>query len=338
MTSPTVSTAESRLAKIPRCRLAPLPTPLLRAPRLGRAIGIPNLLLKRDDLIAFGFGGNKIRGLEFLIADARAHDADVILTGAGTQSNHVRATAATAAWAKLEAIAVYWGHEPARTEGNFALTRLLGAQMRFTHDDERASVDAALETVAAELRATGRRPYIIPRGGACGLGVIGHILAVAELAAQCRAENVEPDAIVLAVGSGGTFAGWLVGIRALGLPWRLEGFTVSRPAREVRQRIVSLAAEGAAIASCDVRIEEKDVIVHDGFLGAGYGIPTYEGDAAIVIGARREGVFFDPTYTGKALAGLIAHAADGRIRASDCAVFVHTGGQPTLLARAESLG
>jgi 1-aminocyclopropane-1-carboxylate deaminase/D-cysteine desulfhydrase-like pyridoxal-dependent ACC family enzyme len=301
---------------------------------LGRAIGLPNLWLKRDDLIAFGFGGNKIRGLEFLIADALARDADVILTGAGAQSNHVRATAAAAAWAKLDAIAVYWGSEPPRTEGNLALTRLLGARTHFTQNDDRASVDAALENAAAELRAQGRRPYVIPRGGACALGVIGHILAVAELAAQCRDYAIEPDAIYLAVGSGGTFAGWLAGVRALGLPWRVEGFTVSRPAADVRHRILALAAEGAALAGLAVRLAPSDVIVHDGFIGAGYGIPTPGGDAAVTLGARREGVFFDPTYTGKALAGVIERAASGAARASETVVFLHTGGQPALFSRA----
>ena len=328
------SSAANGIASIPRCRLAPLPTPLMKAPDLGRSIGLPDLWLKRDDLIAFGFGGNKVRGLEFLLADALRNEADVILTGAGTQSNHVRATAAAAAWAKLEAIAIYWGREPARVDGNFALTRLLGAQTRFTEKDDRASVDAALETAAAELRAAGRRPYVIPRGGACALGVIGHILAVAELAAQCREAGVAPTRIVLAVGSGGTFAGWLVGIGALGLPWRLEGFTVSRSTQEVRHRIVSLAAQSAALAGIEARVAERDAIVHDGFLGAGYGIPTPEGDAAITLGARREGVFFDPTYTGKALAGLIHHVASGKIGAAETVVFVHTGGQPALLARA----
>jgi D-cysteine desulfhydrase family pyridoxal phosphate-dependent enzyme len=312
--------------------LAPLPTPLTRAAEFGQAIGLPNLWLKRDDLIAFGFGGNKVRGLEFLIADALARDADVILTGAGTQSNHVRATAAAAAWARLDAIAIYWGNEPSEVSGNFALTRLLGAEMRFTHDDDRASVDAHLEAGAAALRAAGRRPYVIPRGGACALGVAGHILAVAEFAAQCEAEGVKPDRIFMAVGSGGTFAGWLVGIRALGLGWRLEGFTVSRPVEEVRHRIVSLAAEGAALAGIEGAIAADDAIVHDGFLGPGYGIATPEGDLAIEIGARRQGVFFDPTYTGKALAGMIAHAALGSVGAAETVVFVHTGGQPALLS------
>jgi D-cysteine desulfhydrase family pyridoxal phosphate-dependent enzyme len=305
----------------------------LPAPALGGAIGLPKLWLKRDDLIAFGFGGNKVRGLEFLIADALERGADTIVTGAGVQSNHVRATAAAAAWAKLDAVAVYWGDEPPSAEGNFALTRLLGARTRFTHSDDRASVDAGIETVAAELRAAGRRPYVIPRAGATGLGVVGHILAVAEVAAQCREAGIVPDTVVLAVGSGGTFAGWLAGIRNLELPWALEGFTVSRAVAEVQHRIIALAAEGAALAGFAAHVTEGEIIVHEGFLGAGYGIPSPEGDAAVALAARAEGVFFDPTYTGKAFAGVAAHAAAGRLRPEQTVLFVHTGGQPALFSR-----
>jgi 1-aminocyclopropane-1-carboxylate deaminase/D-cysteine desulfhydrase-like pyridoxal-dependent ACC family enzyme len=313
--------------------LAPLPTPLVPAERLGRAVGLPGLWLKRDDLIAFGFGGNKVRGLEFLIADALAQHASVIVTGAGTQSNHVRASAAAAAAADLETIAVYWGAPPATLEGNAALTQLLGAELRFTGDDDRTSVDRELDAVAAGARDAGRRPYVIPRGGACALGVAGHVLAVAELEAQCRDVGIEPDAIVLAVGSGGTYAGWLAGIRALGLRWRLEGFTVSRPVADVRRTIAELATAGAALAGIPASFGEAEATVHDGFIGGGYGIPTAEADAAIELAARTDGVFFDPTYTGKAFAGLMDHALLGRFRADETVVFVHTGGQPTLLAR-----
>jgi D-cysteine desulfhydrase family pyridoxal phosphate-dependent enzyme len=330
----TSPTAARSLETVPRCSLAPLPTPLVAAQKLGHAVGVPKLWFKRDDLIAFGGGGNKIRGLEFLLADALAQDADIILTGAGAQSNHVRATAAAAAFAGLDALAIYWGAEPDGAAGNFALTRLLGAQTRFTRSSDRASVDRALAQTARDLRAAGRRPYVIPRGGACALGVAGHILAVAELAAQCARQHVEPDAIVMAVGSGGTFAGWLAGIRLHGLPWRLAGFTVSRPAADVRDRIVELAAAGAAAAGIDVFIERDEVIVHDGFLGAGYGVPSLAGDAATALAARRDGILLDPTYTGKAFAGLIAHAAAGSISATETVIFLHTGGQPTLYARA----
>jgi 1-aminocyclopropane-1-carboxylate deaminase/D-cysteine desulfhydrase-like pyridoxal-dependent ACC family enzyme len=158
-------------------------------------------------------------------------------------------------------------------------------------------------------------------------------LAVAEVAAQCREAGIVPDTVVLAVGSGGTFAGWLAGIRNLELPWALEGFTVSRAVAEVQHRIIALAAEGAALAGFAALVTEGEIIVHEGFLGAGYGIPSPEGDAAVALGARTEGVFFDPTYTGKAFAGVAAHAAAGRLRPEQTVLFVHTGGQPALFSR-----
>jgi D-cysteine desulfhydrase len=322
-----------RVESLARRRLAPWPTPLVATPKLGHAIGLPNLWLKRDDLIAFGLGGNKVRGLEFLIAEALTGEADVILTGAGTPSNHVRATAAAAAHVEREMIAVYWGSPPERAVGNHALTLMLGATTVFTESDDRASVDARLESLAHELRAKGRHPYVIPRGGASALGAVGHALAASELMAQAAEAHLAPDVVVLATGSGGTQGGLLAGVRVLDLPWRVEGITVSRAASEARVRVLSLARECAELAQLDAAIAEHDVVVHDGFIGDGYGVPTHAGDAAIELAARTEGVFLDPTYTGKALAGLIELARDGRIRSTETVVFVHTGGTPTLLAR-----
>ncbi|GAC1309458.1 MAG: D-cysteine desulfhydrase [Vulcanimicrobiaceae bacterium] len=322
-----------RVDGLARLRLSPWPTPLVAAPRLGRAIGLPDLWLKRDDLIAFGLGGNKVRGLEFLVADAVARDADVILTGAGRASNHVRATAAAAALIECEAIAVYWGSPPPRAVGNHALTLLLGATAIFTESDDRASVDVRLDALADELRAMGRRPYVIPRGGACALGAVGHALAARELAAQAVESHLAFDVVVLATGSGGTQAGLLAGARALDLPWRIAGITVSRAAAEARARVFTLARECVALAHLNAPVDERDVVVHDGFIGDGYGIATAAGDAAIELAARTEGVFLDPTYTGKALAGLIALVREGRVSATDTVAFVHTGGVPTLLAR-----
>jgi D-cysteine desulfhydrase len=326
------SAAFARLDALPRERLGLLPTPLAAAPKLARAIGLAELWIKRDELMGFGFGGNKVRGLELLIADARSRGADVLVTGAGAQSNHVRATAAAAAQAGMDAVAVYWGDEPAVVQGNLRLTRLLGAQTRFTHNAERAQVDAAIVAIADELRRAGRRPYAIPRGGACALGVLGHVLAARELQRQCDSLGWQPGTVFLAVGSGATLAGWLLGSALLDAPWRVEGVTVSRPASEVRARVVALAGEAAALLGAPPAVVEADVRVHEGFIGAGYGLPTPAGDAAIVLAARAQGLFFDPTYTGKAFAGLSALAAAGRFAERGPLVFLHTGGEPALFA------
>ena len=322
----------ARLDALPRERLGLLPTPLVAAPQLARAIGLPDLWIKHDELIGFGFGGNKVRGLELLIADARARGADVVVTGAGAQSNHVRATAAAAAQAGMDAVAAYWGHEPATVQGNLRLTRLLGAQTRFTNNGDRAQVDVAIAAIAEELRRAGRRPYAIPRGGACALGVLGHVLAARELQRQCALISLQPGTVFLAVGSGATLAGWLFGSALLGATWRVEGVTVSRPASEVRARVVALAADAAALFDVRSTVTEADVVVHDGFIGEGYGVPTAAGNAAIVLAARAQGLFFDPTYTGKAFAGLTALAAAGRFAERGPLVFLHTGGEPALFA------
>jgi D-cysteine desulfhydrase len=325
-------TALSRLDALPRERFGLLPTPLAPAPALARAIGLNELWIKHDELIGFGFGGNKVRGLELLIGDAKARGADTVVTGAGAQSNHVRASAAAAAHAGMDCVAAYWGEEPSAVQGNLMLTRLLGAQTRFSNSQDRAQVDVAITQIAQELRNAGRKPYAIPRGGACALGVLGHVLAVRELMQQCEAQGLKPATIWLAVGSGGTLAGWLLGSKLLGAAWRIEGVTVSRPAQEVRARVATLAFEAAQVLGADVAIDADAAIVHDAFIGAGYGGATAEGGAAIQLAARCQGVFFDPTYTGKAFAGLAAHAP--RLAGAGPVVFLHTGGEPALFADA----
>jgi 1-aminocyclopropane-1-carboxylate deaminase/D-cysteine desulfhydrase-like pyridoxal-dependent ACC family enzyme len=327
----------SRLDALPRRRLAVLPSPLLPAPALGEAVGLPGLWLKRDDLLGFGFGGHKVRALELLVGDALAQGADALVTGAGPQSNHVRATAAAAAHAGLAMEAVYWGDPPARAEGNLALARLLGARCRFTGSVDRTSVDRAIPAAAEALRAAGRRPYAIPRGGACGLGALGHVLAARELHQQCQAAGIAPAAVVMAAGSGGTLAGWLLARRLLDLPWRAEAVTVSRPAAEARRNVQRLAAAAAALLGARCDLAEAELAVHDGFAGPGYGIPSPEGIAALRLAARAAGVFLDPTYGAKAFAGLMALARAGRWPRGATVVFVHTGGEPALFAQAEAL-
>jgi 1-aminocyclopropane-1-carboxylate deaminase/D-cysteine desulfhydrase-like pyridoxal-dependent ACC family enzyme len=326
-----------RLDALPRRRLGLLPTPLAPAPALGEAIGLPRLWMKRDDLLGFGFGGHKVRALELLVADALVQGADTLVTGAGPQSNHVRATAAAAAHAGLELFAVFWGEPPALATGNLALALLLGTHCRFTRSSDRTSVDRGIAAATLQLAARGRRPYAIPRGGACALGVLGHALAALELARQCAEADLAPRAVVLAAGSGGTLAGWLLARRLLGLPWRLEAVSVSRPAAEVRENVRRLAAGAANLLGTACPLGDDELVVHDGFVGPGYGLPSPEGIAAIRLAARTEGVFLDPTYTGKALAGLASGARAGRFPGAEPVVFVHTGGEPALFSNPQPI-
>jgi D-cysteine desulfhydrase family pyridoxal phosphate-dependent enzyme len=316
---------------LPRQNLIRAQTPLLPLHNLSRELGIADIWCKRDDLISFGLGGNKIRGLELLVADALAKKSDVLVTGAGPQSNHVRATAATAAYFGLRCAAIYWGNPPAKQDGNFRLTDMFGAELIFTGDTERSSVDSGIESHAEKLNRQGLRPYKIPRGGACALGALGHVLAAREVYQQCRDAGISPGTVVLATGSGGTHAGWLLGTRLLGEPWQIESYTVSREADAVRSEIARIATKAAAMLNSEEAFTEHDVTVHGGFIGQGYGIPSPEAAKTIRLLGRTEGLLLDPTYTGKAMAGFLNTLKRERKYVKPV-VFVHTGGEPAFFA------
>lgn len=321
----------NRLERVPRYPLAGLPTPLHRLDRLARKVGVRDLWIKRDDLIDFGLGGNKVRGLELLIADILSAGCDTIVTGAGVQSNHVRATAAAACVTELCCRAVFWGDKPAQIDGNYRIVRMLGAESVFTGDPERASVDRHIRIEVDKLTRDGRKPYPIPRGGACALGALGHALAALEVYQQCCSLGICPDRVIFATGSGGTHAGWLLATGMLSLPWSVESFTVSRAPQEACAEVARLANEAASLLGLDTCFSAQDAIVHGGFIGDGYGIPTAEGAEAIRLVAGCEGVLLDPTYTGKAMAGLLEHISRREPPYSSI-LFLHTGGEPAFFA------
>ncbi len=321
----------AELEALPRLSLVTEPTPLAPASRLSAALGGPQLWFKRDDLLPVAFGGNKVRSLDLIVAEALRRGADALVTGAGPLSNHVRASAGVAA---MTGIAIYWGVPPSRAEGNHWLTRMLGAEIVFTGDADRSSVDSGIEASAAEVVAQGGRPFSVPRGGACALGVLAHVLAVRETLEQCAVFGIMPQAVVMAVGGAGTLAGWLLGTALFGAVWRLEAITVSRPAVEALARARNLAAEAAAMLDCPAQLSSVELFVHESFLGAGYGVPSPQGQSAIVATARTEGVFLDPTYTGKAMAGYSALLSQGRYAGADDVLFLHTGGAPSLFTAA----
>ncbi len=313
------------MRELPRFALATLPTPLQRAQRLERELGTPPIWVKRDDLTGFALAGNKARKLEFLVAEALEVGADLLLTGGGPGSNHCQATAAAARVAGLGCELVLYGREPTSPPANLRLARALGAEVVFTGDDERRSVDAGLERRAVEAEAEGRRPYVIPRGGATPLGAVGYALAVEELTEQLRQGEVEPTLAVVATGSCGTQAGLVAGVSALGCAWRVVGASTSRPPQECRQRIVAIATGCAGLLGTAPPgpnlVEVRDA------RGPGYRRPSPEALEAAELAARTEGLLLDPVFTAKAMATLIAMLREG---VDGPVVFFHTGGLPAL--------
>jgi D-cysteine desulfhydrase len=308
----------------PRVPLVLEPTPLHPAERLSGELGVP-VLLKRDDLAGTGLGGNKLRGLEYLIADALGQGCDCLVTGAGPQSNWTMLAALACVRHRIEPHVVCYGSSAA-DEGNMRLHRWLGVDVRFTGDPDRSSVDAGIEAVAAELRAAGRRPYPVPRGGATPLGALGYVRASVELAAQLAALGERPSGLWLATGSCGTQAGLLAGAALTGAPYEVVGVTVSRPVDECRERVRALAAGAAALGGIAAGLAEPAVL--GGWIGPGYGAASADGARAARLVAAAEGIFLDPVFGAKAMAALIAECRAGRVRGTQ--VFLVSGGAPTL--------
>jgi 1-aminocyclopropane-1-carboxylate deaminase/D-cysteine desulfhydrase-like pyridoxal-dependent ACC family enzyme len=329
----------------PRTELAALPTPLVPAPRLAAALGLEGLLVKRDDLTGFAIGGNKARPLEFLIADAGRQGADTLVTGGSARSNFCAAAAAAACRAGLSCHLVIAG-EPSQPSPGLDLTRSWGASVSWTHSAERASVDAALPRAVSDLATRGRRPYLMPRGGATALGAVGYVLAAGELHRQLAERGLRRACVVVAVGSGGTMAGLVAGNALLGRPWRLVGASVSRPPQEAARRVLELARQttalltgagrpggrSAAREAADAReaaaaLTGTDVELVDA-RGPGHGRASPDGRQAAGTAMRTEGLVVDPVYTAKALPVL------ARLAGEPVVVFWHTGGMLDAVAAA----
>jgi 1-aminocyclopropane-1-carboxylate deaminase/D-cysteine desulfhydrase-like pyridoxal-dependent ACC family enzyme len=323
------SSVEALARALPRTPLAVLPTPLVAAPRLAAALGTGPLLVKRDDLTGFAFGGNKARLLEFLVAAAIADGADTLLTGGAAASNFCAAAAAAARRAGLACELVIAGRAGPPGPA-LALARSWGAAVRWTGTPDRASVDAALPAAARDLAAAGRRPYPIPRGGATGLGAVGYALAAAELRAQLDRDHVT---VLVPTGSGGTLAGLVAGNVLLGRPWTLLGGSASRPPQAAQRQVLTLARDCLRLLGADIEAGTEagtepgpaDVTVIDA-RGPGHGLPSPDGLAAAELAIRTEGLMLDPVYTAKALA-----LAPPR----QPVVFWHTGGVLDAVAAAQ---
>lgn len=291
------------------------PTPVEAAPRLAVRLGLgpDDLLLKRDDLVGLGGGGNKARKLGHLAAAALADGADTFVTSGAVQSNHARLTAAAAARLGVGAVLVLAGTRTRGATGNLSLDGLFGARVVWAGEVDDDGLDAAVVLAAERLRAAGARPAVFPLGGSDAVGARGYLDCAAELTDQV------PDLahVVTAVGTGGTMAGLAAGLgveRVLAVD---VGATAD-PAVRVTRLLAALGVHGAAIR---LRLDQ---------VGTGYGTPTASSGAALLDAARTEGVVLDPVYTAKALAGLAAAVAEGDIRPGQRTVFLNTGGLPGL--------
>jgi D-cysteine desulfhydrase family pyridoxal phosphate-dependent enzyme len=332
VTTPTPRVDLPRLALLDSA-----PTPLVELRTLGAPLGSVRILVKRDDLGGIGAGGNKLRKLQYAVGAAHAEGADTLLTFGALQSNHARLTAAVAASCGMECELFLSRRVPRRdpayeSSGNLLLARLFGATVHEIAPEADAVALAAARVDA--LRASGRRPWVIPFGGSDATGALGYVDCATELVAQCGALGLGgPDHVIVASGSGGTQAGLVAGFHAAGTATRVHGVSVLHPAAALAAIVRRLAAETCARlghgAPPDAQTE-----VDDRFVGAGYGVPTDAAQQAIRRLARAEGIVLDPVYTGKAFAGLLALAASGRFAPGATVVFVHTGGLPGVFAYA----
>ncbi|MEH6551196.1 MAG: D-cysteine desulfhydrase family protein [Pseudomonadales bacterium] len=317
-----------------RLELAQLPTPLQRLDRLSAKLGGPSIWVKRDDLTGCVESGNKLRKLEFVVADALAQGADTLITTGGVQSNHCRATAVVAARLGLASHLVLRGQQPEQATGNLMLDELLGAELTYiTNQQYQDSIEDIFSFIAQRYIAQGRKPYCIPTGASNGVGTWGYIAACKELKADFESAEIEPRHIVCATGSGGTQAGLSAGSYLYDLGARVWGINVCDDAdyfaKKTRQDIQQWSERYYPQLDC----AEVDINTIDGYVGPGYGRATAEIFDTIKSVAKLEGLILDPVYTGKAFHGFIQEHQSGRFGNDGDVVFIHTGGLFGLFAQ-----
>ena len=329
--------ASEALDSLPRLRLCQLPTPIQRLRRVEEALGIedgPQLYIKRDDLTGLGLGGNKGRKLEFCLAEAQEQGADVVINSGGVQSNCCRQTAIAARALGYEAHLFLKGRRPERFTGNLLPSKLCGAQFHFVAPSDTRGYREGPAELAEELRAEGRRPYVIPVGASNNTGAMGYVNAAREIKAQEDELGAPFDWVFTATGSTGTQTGLLAGTRLFGLAARTVGVAVS-PVEDPDGRRRGIARFATSVmrqlGSTDT-VQPEEVSLLTDYAGEGYGIPTPGGRAAVRTLAELAGIFLDYTYTGKAMAGLLDRVKQGHFQRHERILFVHTGGHIGLFA------
>ncbi len=337
--SQTLSPAELRVhaARLPRVTLGHLPTPLEELPRFSAALGGPRVFIKRDDCTGLAFGGNKTRHNEFILGHALEQGAEMLVWGAGVQSNNCRQTAAACAKLGLPCRLILGrGSHSDEIQGNLLLDHLLGAQVEIVDFPLGMELYAHISSVAAELRAQGRRVYCWENDVVKPRAAISYALCAAEIVEQCAERGEQPSAVYVA-SAGSTGAGLQLGKAALGAEFVFRIVAPIRWPWEHAQDLAATANQAGALIGLPPLVEGADVDTTLDYIGPGYGVPSPAGREALDLLARTEGILLDPVYTSKALAALIDDVRNGRWPADRPVIFVHTGGTPALFAYRDEL-
>ena len=333
-------TLGERLERFPRVRMAHLPSAVEPLKNLSSYLGGPRIFVKRDDQIGLGIGGNKTRKLEFLLGDAMAQGKSKVVTFGGLQSNHARQTAAAARKVGLEPILFLFGEDPGVYPGNLLLDLLAGATIHFTPMETGTErLEEAIERMRQMALSfpdvSEDDTYIIPVGGGSPVGLLGYVNAALEIQRQADAMGLRFDYVVVAAGTGGTLSGLMAGFRVLGSPTRVVWIDVGALWIDFRDSVAAVATRTARLVDPDVAFTSAEVILYTDYVGKGYAIPSDAGVEAIKLLARHEGIFVDPVYTGKAMAGMIDLIRRGTFDKDETVLFLHTGGLPALFAQGD---
>ena len=314
----------------PKVHFAHLPTPVHKLERLTEELGGPDLWIKRDDLTGHAFGGNKIRKLEYLIADAQANKTDTLVTAGAVQSNHCRQTAGAAARFGMDCVLVLEGRQKAEPAGNVLLDLLFGAEISWAQDRE---LKQALQETFDSVAQSERTPYLVPFGGSNPIGSAGYVEAMGEFLDQ----GIEIDRIITPVTSGGTLAGLLAGAQIHGFEGEITAIRIGRYEGSVHEKLAVHAKETAALFGEQIEVDPNEIDVREAYMVPGYAVLTDLERDAITTFARLEGILLDPVYTGRTAGGMLDLIRSGQIGSSERVLFWHTGGTPALFAYGDEL-
>lgn len=314
--------------KIPeRITLANLPTRIDKLERFTKKMGGPSLYMKRDDQTGSEVSGNKVRKLEFAIQAALDQGCDTLVTCGGLQSNHARATAAAAARLGMGCVLLLASDVPVPAQGNLLMDHLLGAEVRIvSFDDFALKRGEIMEGILTELAAKGKKGYLIPLGASNGIGTFGYYACMEEIAAQEKELGFQFDRIVMAVGSGATYAGLFYANRVMGRATAITGVNISGDAAYFRETIFAILQDSFRYTSEPVPCTLEDIEIIDGYVGLGYAQNVPEELLFIREFATLEGIILDPVYTGKAFRGMVTEIQKGTFRKDENILFIHTGG------------